>query len=107
MEISFNDLPGVVSKIYMKLETLEALLKQKSAPTEDADTILTIEECAKFLKLAIPTIYGLVSRQEIPCMKKGKRLYFSKQGITNWLQSGKKNTAVETAAEVDKFLAKK
>lgn len=43
------------------------------------------------------TVYGWVSRQEIPFIKKGKRLIFRRDDIDNWLISGRKPTASEIA----------
>ena len=39
--------------------------------------------------LAKKTIYNLVSRRKIPHYKKGGRLYFDKQELTEWKRSGK------------------
>jgi excisionase family DNA binding protein len=74
-------------------------------PTQKAtDQLLTISQVAEFLSLSVPTIYGLVSRSEIPCMKKGKRLYFSKDEISDWIKTGKKKTISELSAETDTYL---
>lgn len=97
-----------------ELETLiESALKKvlKHQPDEKpslaADQLLTIQQVADFLSLAVPTIYGLVSRSAIPCMKVGKRLYFSKDEIAAWLKAGKKHTIAELDAEADAYLLKK
>jgi excisionase family DNA binding protein len=39
------------------------------------EKFLTVPEAAKFLGLANQTIYGLISRKQIPCMKRQKRVY--------------------------------
>ena len=46
---------------------------------------LTIEEVSEYLHLALPTIYGFTSKKEIPFIKKGKKLYFKKLDLDNWL----------------------
>ena len=73
-------------------------------PQQETDQLFTIQQVADFLSLSVPTIYGLVSRSEIPCMKKGKRLYFSKYEITNWIKAGRKKTLAEIDAETDAYL---
>jgi excisionase family DNA binding protein len=74
-------------------------------PTQQAtDQLLTIAQVAEFLSLSVPTVYGLVSRSVIPCMKKGKRLYFSKDEISDWIKTGKKKTISELSAEADTYL---
>lgn len=57
----------------------------------NSDKLMTIEEAAEFLSLSVSTIYVQVSKSIIPCMKKGKRLYFSKDELTDWIKQGKKN----------------
>lgn len=71
------------------------------------DQFLTIQEAAELLHLTVPTIYGLVSRSEIPVSKKGKRLYFSKQELMDWVKTGRKQTIAETAIQADKYLSGK
>ncbi|QHL89305.1 helix-turn-helix domain-containing protein [Nibribacter ruber] len=55
--------------------------------------LLTITQAAEFLTLAPATIYSLVSRNEIPYIKKTKRLYFSEQELTEWLNRDRKSGA--------------
>lgn len=106
MDITFNELPQFVSKIYQKLENMEKLLTQKKKEPGQ-DQIMSAEECAAFLRLKVTTIYGLVSKGKIPKIKKGKLIYFSKKDIEAWLLSGKVKTPQEVAAEADQFLSKK
>ena len=86
-------------------QELETYFSTKTPnPTQQAtDQLLTIAQVAEFLSLSVPTVYGLVSRSVIPCMKKGKRLYFSKDEISDWIKTGKKKTISEMAADVDSF----
>lgn len=74
---------------------------------DEADQLLTIKQTAELLSLSVPTIYGLVSRGEIPHSKKGKRLYFSKQELLNWVKAGRKKTNAEIAAAADDYLTNK
>jgi excisionase family DNA binding protein len=73
----------------------------------ETDQLFTIKEAAVFLHLSVPTIYGLVNRSEIPVSKKGKRLYFSKQELTEWIKSGRKKTIAEINSEADTYLKSK
>lgn len=70
----------------------------------DSDQVLNIEQTAEILDLKVPTIYGLVSRSAIPCFKKGKRLYFSKKDLSNWISSGRKKTLEELDSEAEKII---
>lgn len=76
-----------------------------SHPAE-TDQLLTIQQAAEMLSLSVPTIYGLVSKSQIPSMKKSKRLYFSKEEITNWLKTGRKKSVADIEKETDAYLSK-
>jgi excisionase family DNA binding protein len=72
-----------------------------------ADELFTIQQAAEFLSLSVPTIYGLVSKTEIPVSKKGKRLYFSKQELSEWIKTGRKKTHAEITAEANTYVKHK
>lgn len=79
----------------------------KDPQTDQPDQLLTIEQAAEFLNLTKPTIYSLVSRNEIPVMKRSKRLYFSRIELLNYLKQGRKKTNSEVEAEAQHFLNRK
>ena len=106
--MTFEQLPQAIIQLYDKLDNIERLILAQGNPaSSEADQILTIEEAAAFARLSKATLYGLVSRSEIPSMKKGKRLYFSKQELTEWIKAGRKKTVSEIAAETDSYLTRK
>jgi excisionase family DNA binding protein len=106
MEITFEQLPKAVTQIQCELVSIKRLLLDKANGQAQpaTDQLLTISQVAEFLSLSVATVYGLVSRSEIPCMKKGKRLYFSKDEISDWIKTGKKKTISELSAETDTYL---
>ncbi len=107
MEITFDQLPRAVSQLQDTLDNIERLLLSRSeVPQPEADKLLTIRETAEFLHLTVPTIYLLVQRAEIPVCKRGKRLYFSKHEITDWILAGRKKTVAEIDEKVDAYLTK-
>ena len=70
-------------------------------PTPEEDKLLSITEAAELLNLTVPTMYSKVSRNELPVMKRGKRLYFSRLELLEYLKQGRKksNTEIEEEAE--------
>lgn len=74
---------------------------------ETKDTLLNAEQAAKFLSLSITTLYIKVSRNELPVMKRGKRLYFSLTELEEYIKAGRKKTAKEIEEEAEKFLTNK
>ena len=74
-----------------------------SIPIEEP-SFLTIDEAAKLINLTKPTVYGLVHQNKIPYIKKGKRLYFVKADILDWIKSGKQTTKSELEMKADAYL---
>jgi len=73
----------------------------------ESDQLFTIQEAGELIKLSVPTLYGYVSRNEIPFSKKGKRLYFSKQELMDWVKTGRKKTIAEINNEANTYLKNK
>jgi excisionase family DNA binding protein len=67
---------------------------------------LNIQEAAEFLNLAVPTIYGLVSKREIPSLKIGKKLAFKRLDLIALLETGRRNTKKELIALGEQSLKK-
>ncbi|MBK8604273.1 MAG: helix-turn-helix domain-containing protein [Saprospiraceae bacterium] len=65
------------------------------ANTSNQEEYINISEAAKVLSLSIHTIYGLVNKNILPYNKRGRRLYFSRVELTNWIKEGRRKTKVE------------
>jgi excisionase family DNA binding protein len=89
--ITFDKLPEAISQLLEKVGNIENLLtgQQQDAGREE---LFTITQAAKFLDLVVPTLYSKVSRKEIPVNKQGKRLYFYKSELEEWIKKGRKQT---------------
>ena len=81
------------------------MLLQSAKPKDKQDDLMVIKEAAKFLNLSVPTLYSKVSKKEIPYMKQGKRLYFSKIELINYIKSGKVLSDREIEEQADNFLS--
>ena len=104
--LSFDQLPKAISMLTNEVsEMKELLLKFKVQPKDQAEQFLTIQEVSKFLNLSVPTIYSKTSKGELPVMKRGKRLYFSKQDLIKYLQAGRKKSFAEVEAEAAAYLS--
>lgn len=103
--LSFEGLPNAVFKLHEKLNTIENLLLNKTNQPE-SDQLLTIQQAGELIKLSVATIYGYVSRNEIPFSKRpnSKRLWFSKLDLTNWIKDGRKKTIAEIKGEASSYL---
>lgn len=75
--------------------------------TELPEKLLTVQDAAKFLTLSVPTIYSLISKGELPVMKRSKRCYFSKKELIEYIRVGRRKTNTEIQAEAETYLIKK
>jgi len=82
-------------------------VQNNNPPTEQPEQLLTIQEAAEFLSLTVPTMYSKVSKGEIPYMKRGKRLYFSRTELLDYLKEGRKKSNAEIEQEAEKYLSNK
>jgi excisionase family DNA binding protein len=105
MEITFEQLPKAITQLYDKVSNIERLLIEKgNDPQAETDELLTVQDAAKFLSLSVPTIYGLISKNELPVMKRSKRCYFSKVELINYLKQGRKKTIAETGNVANNYI---
>ncbi len=85
-------------------ENIKKAIAQPESSTDDA--YMTIDETAKLINLAKSSVYGLVHQKKIPFHKVGKKLYFSKVSVLEWIKNGKHNTKSEIEAKADEYLMK-
>lgn len=78
-------------------ESIKSAISEKNSqqPSEVPDRILSLKETATFLNLAQQTVYGYTSKQLIPFIKKGKKLYFRKLELEKWLLDGNVKSNLE------------
>ncbi len=106
MNNPFETIDARLSNIETLLLDLKHTAKESGKETE-TDELLTVQDAAKFLSLSVPTIYGLISKNELPVMKRSKRCYFSKIELINYLKQGRKKTIAETAKVADNYIKEK
>ena len=73
--------------------------RQNQSSEQEPVRYLNISEAASYLKLAKQTLYQFTSERSIPFIKKGKKLYFSKDSLEKWLLEGKKKSRKELTDE--------
>ena len=100
---TFEQLPEMVCRILEKVEALEKLLLEKALNKEAQEEMLNIKDAAIFLGLSVPTLYSKVSRKEIPYHKPGKRLYFQKSELLDWIKNTVIKAGITMNLHADKF----
>lgn len=96
-------IPEIRQLFRQELETYFATQKQGNTNQPEPEQLLTVQQAAELLNLSVPTLYGYTQRAEIPVCKRGKRLYFSKQSLFEWIKDGRKKTLAETASEAEQY----
>jgi excisionase family DNA binding protein len=92
--------------ILEKLNSIEKAIEKLNAQPNSDDVFMNIEQVASFVGLSKTTIYGLTHDRSIPHFKTGKRLYFRKSEIVNWITSSKVNTKQEINQLADEYIFK-
>lgn len=86
-------------------KVLKEAITQTVEPTEQPEQLLTIDEVSELLHLTKPTVYSKHSKGELPGVcKRGKRLYFQRDVIINWIKKGRKKSNAEIEQEAGAYL---
>ncbi|MFR9504731.1 MAG: helix-turn-helix domain-containing protein [Rikenellaceae bacterium] len=83
-ERTFENLPLMVELMFNKIVELEAKIEALTPPKEERTTIDTDAAVALTQKTK-STIYKLVRTGKIPAYKRGKKLYFIKEELEQWM----------------------
>lgn len=109
--LTFDQLPSLVAILSSEVFALKDLLieiqantiNQKAPSTEE---LITIQQASELLHLSKATLYTKVSRNEIPSVcKRGKRLYFDKQSLIDWVKQGRVKTNAEVQQDAELYIA--
>ena len=77
-----------------------------SQPATDHDRLMNVDEAAEFLGLSKSSIYSMTCKGVLPIMKMngGRKLYFSRNDLMEFLKAGRKMTDAEIEASPEQFL---
>ena len=85
------EVPSVLAATNLFVRYIWDALKRLKPGDLNPDQEMTVEELSDFLpeKPAVQTIYGWVSEERIPYIKRGKRLFFVRRAIIRWNREGR------------------
>lgn len=89
-----------------KLSNIESMLKkiqQKEIASTVSTEILDITQAADYLHLSKSTLYGLTARRGLPHFKRGKRLYFKKGELNEWMTQNKVYSQEEIEKQAEEY----
>jgi excisionase family DNA binding protein len=107
--LSFNEMPQAIEYLINKVASLSDTLERLgTSKTPETDVWMTIDDVVLYLpdNPSKQTVYAWVCQKTIPCNKIGKRLYFLKSDIDEWLKNGRRKTAGEIAIEACAYFEK-
>ena len=109
--LTFDQLPKAVTMLTKEVSELKNLLieKQEQNSTEEPEQWLDLNDLIQYdpEKRKKATWYSKISRNEVPHYKRGKKVYFLKSEIDEWLKEGKRKSNSEIQDEVDSYFANK
>jgi len=81
----------VLKKFLTKIivEILEDRIPTNQNSSVDKPDLVFIDEAAEITGLKKSTIYLKSSKKEIPHMKRGRKLYFKRSELLEWIEKGK------------------
>ena len=84
-------------------EEIEKFFQTNSPTKNDEDEIGGIELAMGITGKAKATIYTLCAGRKIPHSKRGKKIYFSRNELLDWIKKGKRKTEYEIAELAGSF----
>lgn len=104
--VTFDNLPHYVMELGRKIEELTGKLDSLTGSKKSNPEWMDVEMLREYLPdhPKRPTVYQWSSLNKIPHNKIGKKLYFNKLEIDEWLKSGRKKTVSEIEGSVTDYL---
>jgi excisionase family DNA binding protein len=99
-----NPFEIILQKLEKIEKSIEELKDKKIETSSNKLEMFNTTEVAAYIKLAVPSVYGLVHRNKIPVCKKGKKLYFIKSDIDKWILEGHIKTTSELNRIADEYI---
>lgn len=109
-EITVESLLRAIIELPKRLDNVEQRLRVLyDLKNPEPDRWLGLQELCDYHpdKPTKPTVYGWIAASKIPNHRDGKRLRFLKSEIDEWLKTGRRKTAAETAIEAQAYLSSK
>jgi len=92
----------LIKKELQNFFTVASLKKQ-----EEKNEILTLKEACELLSCSKSLIYKLTSSRQIPHSKRGKKLYFERKKLMEWMTEKQVNTVDEIREDAVSLLNKR
>ncbi|UTX47169.1 helix-turn-helix domain-containing protein [Chryseobacterium sp. MA9] len=98
MQIQHNIFEELVENIKITVQEELEKIKESLSYSKDEELFYTLEQTAKILGIGKQALYGMNSRNEIPYCKRGKKCFYLKVDILNYIQEGR----IKSKSEIEK-----
>lgn len=94
--------------ILARLDSIERAIERIKIPTQIqvVNELMDMKEVVLYLKISSSAIYKLTSSNRIPHYKNGKKVYFKKSEIDEWVFANRIKTMDEIEDEAMEYLHK-
>lgn len=101
IELDHEDIQAIAAQV--TAEVLKALKPMVGKGTPSEDVLMTVEECAAYLKVKPQWLYKRTQLKEIPYIKLGRFVMFKKREVAAWVErEGKMPQINELSAAMSK-----
>ena len=112
--LKFDDMENPFELILNRLNAIEELLRtlmknDKGAVvlTASIPNVINLNQAAEYVSLSKSTMYKKTAERTIPHFKQGKKLYFKRSELDDWLTAQKISTHAEIEKEADEYIRRK
>jgi len=94
--------------ILARLDRIERAIERIKIPVQNppVNELMDIKEVVSYLKISSSAIYKLTASNGIPHYKNGKKVYFKKSEIDDWIFAKRIKTMDEIETEAMEYLRK-
>ncbi len=106
VEVRFEDMPRLLGEIYDILSELKGGVNPGAGNSPDKDSWLNLTEFCNYHpgKPAKSTVYQWISKGLVPVNKRGKRLYFLKSQVDEWLIGGRCRDHIQADPSISELM---
>lgn len=83
---------------------LNGMVQQHPPPKTEEEDLLDFNGMCRFLGIAQSTGYAKTSNNEIPHFKKGRKLFFRKSELVQWIEEGRRKTSKDLDELAEHYL---
>lgn len=105
-KLTFEEIPAFLEGLSDKLDRIEGLLMMGQQQVREEE-LMDVTEASAYLRLKVTTIYSKVCRGELPGFRSGKRLFFNRKELKQYLEKHHRRSGYQIENEAALIIRKK